>query len=437
MHDFHTRNGELYCEQVPVLEAAERFGTPLYLYSHRTLVDHLRKLQRAFAPVRPLICFSMKANANLAICRALVRAGAGVDIVSVGELHKARLAGAPPAKIVYASVGKTPAEITQAVRAGIFCFNVESVPELEQIDQVCRRLGGLPTGLSKHPGGSPPRRRQRVSLRLNPNVDPHTHTFISTGRGTDKFGLDADTALRIFSERARYAGIRLVGVHIHIGSQITKSGPFLKAIRTALAFIKQANRRGARIRWLNIGGGLGIVYHREQPQTAAAFAKVVLPLLRGRGLRLILEPGRFIVGNSGILVTRVVYVKDTGVKRFAIVDAGMNDLIRPALYGAYHDIVPVAPRPGQTAPTERYDVVGPICESGDRFAEDRRLPPLAPGDALALMSAGAYGFCMASNYNARPRAAEVLVMGDRMHLVRRRETLRDLVRGERIPAALQ
>ncbi len=421
MHDFHHRNGELYCEQVPVLEAAERFGTPLYLYSHHTLVDHLRKLQRAFAPVRPLICFSMKANANLAICRALVRIGAGVDIVSVGELHKARLAGAPPAKIVYASVGKTPRDIAEAIRAGIFCFNVESVPELEQIDAVCRRLG----------------RRQQISIRLNPNVDPHTHTFISTGRGTDKFGLDADTARRIFAERARYTGVRLVGVHIHIGSQITEPGPFLKAIRTALAFIEQANRRGAQIRWLNIGGGLGIVYHRERPQTAEAFAKAVLPLLRGRGLRLILEPGRFIVGNSGILVTRVVYLKETATKRFAIVDAGMNDLIRPTLYGAYHEIVPVAPRPGQTAPTERYDVVGPICESGDRFAQDRRLSPLTPGDVLALMSAGAYGFCMASNYNARPRAAEVLVMGDQMHLVRRRETLRDLVRGERIPVALR
>lgn len=421
MHDFQTRNGELYCERVPVLEAAERFGTPLYLYSHHTLVDHFRKLQRAFAPVRPLICFSMKANANLAICRALVKAGAGVDIVSVGELYRARLAEAPRSRTVYASVGKTPRDITEAVRAGIFCFNVESAPELEQIDAVCRRLG----------------RRQQVSIRLNPNVDPHTHTFISTGRGTDKFGLDADTARRLFAERRRYPGLNLAGVHIHIGSQITEAGPFLKAIRTALVFVAQANRRGAQIRWLNIGGGLGIVYHRERPQTADAFAKAVLPLLRGRGLRLILEPGRFIVGNSGILVTRVVYLKDTGVKRFAIVDAGMNDLIRPTLYGAYHEIVPVAPRPGQTAPTERYDVVGPICESGDRFAQDRRLPPLAPGDVLALMSAGAYGFCMASNYNARPRAAEVLVMGDRMHLVRRRETLRDLVRGERIPAVLR
>ncbi|MBI4227706.1 MAG: diaminopimelate decarboxylase [Candidatus Omnitrophica bacterium] len=421
MHDFRVRDGQLHCEAVPVLEAAERFGTPLYLYSHHTLIDHFRKLRAAFAPVTPLICFAMKANSNLAICRALIREGAGADIVSVGELRKALLVGAPPSRIVYASVGKTAAEITAAVRAGIFCFNVESAPELEQIDLACRRL----------------KTRQRVSLRLNPNVDPHTHTFISTGRGTDKFGLDEATVLRLFADSARYAGVDLAGVHIHIGSQITAPGPFLAALHKALTVIRRANRRGARIRWLNLGGGLGIVYHREKPQTAAAFAKVVLPLLKGRGLRLILEPGRFIVGNSGILVTRVVYIKDTGAKRFAIVDAGMNDLLRPTLYGAYHDIVPVAPKPGQTAKTQRYDVVGPICESGDRFAADRPLPPLAPGDLLAVMGAGAYGFAMASNYNARPRAAEALVMGRRIHLVRRRETFQDLVRGERIPAALR
>lgn len=421
MHDFAFRNGELHCERVPVLEAAERFGTPLYLYSHHTLIDHFRKLRAAFAPVTPLICFAMKANSNLAICRALIREGAGVDIVSIGELQKARLAGVAPSRVVYASVGKTAAEITDAIRAGIFCFNVESAPELGQIDLACRRL----------------RRRQRVSLRLNPNVDPHTHTFISTGRGTDKFGLDEDMVLRLFADRARYPNLDLEGLHLHIGSQITEPGPFLAAIRAALRVIARARRDGARIRWLNLGGGLGIVYHRERPQTAAAFAQAVLPRLRGHGLRLILEPGRFIVGNSGILVTRVVYVKATGAKRFAIVDAGMNDLLRPTLYGAYHEIVPVAPKPGQTATTQRYDVVGPICESGDRFAADRALPPLAPGDVLAVMGAGAYGFAMASNYNARPRAAEVLVMGREAHLVRRRETFRDLVRGERIPVALR
>ncbi len=421
MHEFHDRDGELYCEATPILNLAERYGTPLYVYSYATLLGHYRKLREAFAPVHPLICFSMKANSSLALCRALIRAGAGVDIVSAGELRKARLAGASPRKIVYASVGKTPSEIAQALTTGIRCFNVESVPELEQIDLACRRLG----------------RRQLVSIRLNPNVDPHTHTYISTGRGTDKFGLDLATARQIFDERGRYPGLILGGLHVHIGSQITEPGPFVLAIKKALAFIDQVNRRGASVRWLNIGGGLGIVYHREQPQTAAAFARAILPLLRGRKLRLILEPGRFIVGNSGILVTKVVYLKKTPTKQFAIVDAGMNDLIRPSLYGAYHQILPVAPRPNQTKPMVRYDVVGPICESGDSFAKDRHLPPLAPGDLLAIMSAGAYGFAMASNYNARPRAAEVLVTGTTSHLIRRRESLRDLTRGETIPAILQ
>src|SRR3989338_8507245 len=431
MHDFHYRDGQLYCEQVPVLDAAERFGTPLYLYSHHTLVDHFRKLRTAFRSAKPLICFSMKANSSLALCRALIRAGAGVDIVSIGELHKAHLAGAPPGRIVYASVGKTAADITEAVRAGIFCFNVESQPELEQIDLAYRRAEARGAASARRS------RRQMVSIRLNPDVDTHTHTYISTGRGTDKFGLDREAALAIFRDASRYPGVALAGIHIHIGSQITHPKPFVLAIRRALAFMDQVNRLGANVRWLNIGGGLGIIYDRERPKTAQEFARAVLPLLRRRKLRLILEPGRFIAGNSGILMTRVVYVKQTQAKQFAIVDAGMNDLIRPTLYGAYHQILPVAPRPGQTAPTQRYDIVGPICESGDRFARDRALPPLAPGDVLAVMSAGAYGYSMASNYNARPRPAEVLVMGRRLRLIRRRETLADLVRGETIPQELR
>lgn len=421
MHAFQMKNGQLHGEETPVLEVAERYGTPLYLYSHRTLLDHFRKLQRAFAPIKPLICYSMKANGSLALCRALVRAGAGVDIVSRGELHKALLTGASPRRIVYASVGKTVAEITEALKAGILCFNVESVPELEQIDLACRRL----------------RRRQLVAIRINPNVDPRTHTLISTGRGGDKFGIDLETARKIFAEARRYPGLELGGLHLHIGSQITGPEPFRLAITKALALIKQVNRRSPAIRWLNIGGGLGIVYHREQPQTAAEFARMVLPLVRGRRLRLILEPGRFIIGNSGILVTKVLYLKETPMKQFAIVDAGMNDLIRPTLYGAYHQILPVAPRPGQTAPTTAYDIVGPICESGDAFAQDRRLPPLAPGDLLAIMGAGAYGYAMASNYNARPRPAEALIMGRRAFLIRQRERLRDLTRGETIPAVLR
>ena len=428
MHEFHYQDGELYCEATPVLNAAERYGTPLYLYSHQTLVGHFRKLRDAFAPAKPLLCFSLKANSSLALCRALIREGAGMDIVSVGELRKALLAGASPRKIVYASVGKTVAEIAEAVKVGIRCFNVESIPELEQIDAACRRL----------------HRRQLVALRINPDVDPRTHPAIATGRGTDKFGVDPETARRVFAEAARYPGVVLGGVHIHIGSQITESRPFVLAIKRALALIEDVNRRGASVRWLNIGGGLGIVYHRERPQTAAEFARAVLPLLRvthpnngARRLRLILEPGRFIVGNSGILVTRVLYLKQTPRRRFAIVDAGMNDLIRPSLYGAYHQIVPVAPRPGQTRPTARYDVVGPICESGDFFAKDREMARPQRADLLAVMSAGAYGFTMASNYNSHPKPPEVLVSGDRYYVVRKRETLDDLINGEVILEALK
>jgi len=275
-----------------------------------------------------------------------------------------------------------------------------------------------------------------VALRINPNVDPRTHAFISTGRGTDKFGLGIESAERIFLNGSRYPGVLLRGVHLHIGSQITTPTPFLQAIRKAMALIRRLRQKGVSIQWLNIGGGLGIVYHRERPQTAADFARAVLPLILGHRLRLILEPGRFIVGNSGVLLTRVLYLKDTPTKRFAIVDAGMNDLIRPSLYGAYHDIRVVVPRPGAAAPVNRYDVVGPICESGDFLARERPLPPLAPGDLLAVMGTGAYGFVMASNYNARPRPAEVLVLGRHAHLIRRRETIRDLVRGEIIPKAL-
>lgn len=421
MHDFHYRNNELYCEETPVLDVARKYGTPLYIYSEHTAVDHLRKLQSAFKTLRPLICFSMKANSNLALCRALVKAGAGVDIVSMGELYKAQLCGAASNKIVFASVGKTAHEIEAAVKAGIRSFDVESIPELELIDQICRKMG----------------RKQMVSIRLNPNVKADTHHFITTGTAQNKFGIDEASAYRIFAEADRYKGVELAGLHVHIGSQITEPKPFVAALKKALAFIDRVNARKTGIRWLNIGGGLGIIYRNEQPQTAQQFARAILPLLKGRKLNLILEPGRFIVGNSGILVTQVLYVKQTPVKQFAIVDAGMNDLIRPNLYGAYHEILPVAPRPGQTALSKRYDIVGPVCESGDCFAKNRPLSPVGPGDYLAIMSAGAYGFAMSSNYNARPRAAEVLVLGKKARLVRARETLKDLVRGEKIPAGMR
>ena len=419
MHHFEYKDGELWCEGVRTAEVAAQLGTPLYLYSHRTLLDHFRKLKRAFAPIRPLVCFSMKANSNLAILRTLAKAGAGFDVVSGGELRKVLRIGVNPKRIVYASVGKRPEEIETAIKAGILCFNVESEQELRQIDLIAHRLG----------------RKPMVSLRLNPDVNPHTHAFITTGSKANKFGMDAETILSIFQRAEGFPSLIFGGLHIHIGSQIMEAKPFKTAIRKALQIIAQGRRNGLPIRWLNIGGGLGIVYHDETPQTPADYARAVLPLLKGTGLRIILEPGRFIVGNSGILLTRVLYLKESHSKLFAIVDAGMNDLLRPSLYGAYHEILPVeeSTHPG----TVKYDVVGPVCESGDFIAKERSLPPLKPGDLLAVMGAGAYGFVMSSNYNTRSRAAEVLVHGEKWDLIRRRETFQDMIRAERIPRFLR
>jgi diaminopimelate decarboxylase len=421
MHRFHFKEGELWCEDLPVARVAKETGTPLYLYSYGTLLDHFRKLQRAFSPAAPLICFSMNANSNAAICKSLAKAGAGFEVVSGAELRKALSMGVAPSKVVFASVGKTEGEIRAAVKAGILFFNAESAQECERIDGICKRAG----------------RRRRVSLRFNPDVDPHTHTFMTTGSKANKFGMDAQTIRSILKRAKKFSHLSFEGLHLHIGSQILDPQPYRKAIRRALGLIAWARRRGIPIQWLNIGGGLGIVYKKETPQTAADFAKAVLPLMRGKKLRLILEPGRFIAGNSGILLTRVLYLKESHVKKFAIVDAGMNDLIRPSLYGAYHEIVPVIQKDSSLNTRMRYDVVGPVCESGDFLAKDRALPALQPGDLLAVMGAGAYGFVMSSNYNLRPRAAEVLVRGRRWYLVRRRETYRDLTRTERLPSFLK
>ena len=426
MHEFAYRKGKLYCEKVPVAEVAKRVGTPLYLYSHATILDHYRKVKSAFAPVNGLVCYAMKANSNAAILRALAKAGSGFDVVSGGELKKALAAGADPRKIVYASVGKTAREIEQAIRAGILFFNVESAQELEQIEKVCARMG----------------KRQRVGLRLNPEVDPHTHSFITTGHKASKFGMDFATVRSLLARRRKFPHLVFASIHIHIGSQILEARPFQEAIRKALALIARARKEGAPIEYLNIGGGLGIVYNKENPQTAAQYAAKVLPLLKRSGLKVILEPGRFIVGNSGILLTRVLYLKESHSKKFAIVDAGMNDLIRPSLYGAYHEILPLTV-PGTDSGSRRvpgtvkYDIVGPVCESGDFLAQERMMAPLKAGDLLAVMGAGAYGYVMASNYNARPRPAEVLVRGAKWHVVRRRETPQDLARGESIPGFLR
>lgn len=421
MHEFAYHKGKLYCEQVPVAEVARRVGTPLYLYSHATILDHYRKVKSAFAPVNGLVCYAMKANSNAAILRALAKAGSGFDVVSGGELKKALAAGADPRKIVYASVGKTAQEIEQAIRTGILFFNVESAQELGQIEKACARMG----------------RHQRVGLRLNPEVDPHTHSFITTGHKASKFGMDLATVRSLLARRREFPHLVFASIHIHIGSQILEARPFQAAIKKALDLISRARKEGAPIEYLNIGGGLGIVYHKENPQTAAQYAAKVLPLLKRSGLKVILEPGRFIVGNSGVLLTRVLYLKESHSKKFAIVDAGMNDLIRPSLYGAYHEILPVLPNGSAARKRSRYDIVGPVCESGDFLAQDRVMAPLKAGDLLAVMGAGAYGYVMASNYNARPRPPEVLVRGAKWHLVRRRETPRDLARGESIPGFLR
>ncbi|MBF0594535.1 MAG: diaminopimelate decarboxylase [Candidatus Omnitrophica bacterium] len=414
MHDFSYRNEELYCEGIKVSAIAKKVGTPVYIYSYQTLVDHFRKIKEAFRAVNPIICFAMKANSNLAILKALANEGAGFDIVSGGELKKARLVGADMKKIAFASVGKTDGEIADAIKAGILLFNVESKPELENINRIAGKM----------------KKTVQVALRVNPDIDAPTHDKINTGSLKKKFGIDLKTARKIFLEQKIYKNLHINGVHIHIGSQITKAEPFLTAIKKALAFVDGLEKNGIKVDYFDIGGGLGIVYNDETPQTAREFADKVLPLLKGRTFRLLMEPGRFIVGNAGIFITRKLYLKDNGVKKFMIVDAGMNDLVRPSMYGAYHEIIPVKP---SGIASVMCDVVGPICESGDVFAHDRRVMNVKDGDFLALLSAGAYGYVMSSNYNVRPRAAEVMVKGRQWAVVQERENFKDLIKGASIP----
>jgi len=416
MHDFFYRHNELYCEKVRVRDIAEKVGTPVYIYSYKTFVEHLAKIQKAFRSVKPLICYSMKANSSLAVLKALVSKGSGLDIVSGGELYRAERVGCDPQKVVYAGVGKTQEEIEAALGYGILLFNVESVHELEFLNMIAKRM----------------KKTAAVSLRVNPSVDPQTHNHIATGKAESKFGMDMELAERVFVERARYSHVSLCGIHVHIGSQIVIGEPFLEAFRKVIGFIDRIEKKGAKIKYLNLGGGLGVIYSTETPQTAEEFARKILPLFRHRQFQLILEPGRFISANGGILVGRVLYIKKTKVKNFAIVDTGMNDLIRPTLYHAHHEVWPLDR--AEKVLKWMYDVVGPICESGDFLAKDRHIQELSAGDYLAFMTAGAYGFVMSSNYNSRPRPCEVLVKGSHFEVVRKRETLHDLVKGESIPA---
>jgi len=417
MHEFKYRGKELYCEGVRLSKLAQKYGTPLFVYSYKTLIDHYIKLRDAFRSVNPLICFSLKSNSNLAVARALVDAGAGIDIVSGGELFRALKVGCDPKKIAYASVGKRREEITEAIRRGILLFNVESIPELKLISEIALKLN----------------RKVDVSLRINPDVEPDTHKYVKTAQKINKFGVDKETIKWIVKNSSRFLNINIVGLHFHIGSQIVKSRPFIEVLKKTIGLIRYLKIADVDLKWLNIGGGLGIIYNKEAPQTAKEYAQAVLPLIRETGLNIILEPGRFIVGNAGILLTGVIYVKDTKYRRFIVVDAGMNDLIRPALYGAYHEILPVEKKRRTGKNLKKADIVGPICESGDFLGKDRRLPELQSGDLLAIMSAGAYGFSMSSNYNSRPRAAEIMVKGDKSYLVRERESYKDLISGEHIP----
>jgi len=410
MHEFKYRNNNFYCENISVAGLAARFGTPLYVYSYKTLADHYLKLRVAFRQINPLICYSVKANSNLSILKTLVSKGAGLDIVSGGELFRALRVGCLAKKIVYASVGKTDYEIETAIKKGILFFNVESLAELENINRISAKL----------------RKITRVAIRINPDVEAKTHKYITTGKITNKFGIDLNSAYKILLLGKKFKNLNICGLHIHIGSQITQSAPFVAAIKKVSGFIQRLKSKGIKLEYLNIGGGLGIIYDKETPQTAAIYADKIIPFLKKTGLKIIMEPGRFIVGNAGILVTQVLYIKQTPKKKFIIVDAGMNDLIRPALYSAYHNILSLR----KNTKTEKADIVGPICESGDFLAKERLLPKVKVGDCLAVMSAGAYGFSMSSNYNSRLRAAEVMIKGNKVSVIRKRETFKDLIRNE-------
>jgi diaminopimelate decarboxylase len=406
MHEFKYKSNKLYCENVCLEKLAREFSTPLYVYSYKTLTDHFNKIKRAFKEFRPLICYSVKSNANLSLLRILVGQGAGLDVVSGGELYKALSIGVNPGRIVYASVGKTDKEIMEAIKAGILFFNVESVPELENINRLAAKL----------------KKKVKAALRINPDVDPQTHEYITTSKKENKFGIDLQVARDIFSSLDKYPMVEISGLHLHIGSQITKAKPYQDALKKVIRFIAQNK---IRLEYINLGGGLGIVYDKEKPQTAESFAQAIAPLLRKIKAKLILEPGRFIVGNSGVLLAQAVYIKEAAAKTFIITDTAMNDLMRPSLYKAYHNILPL--KKARSYFKKPVDIVGPVCESGDFLAKSRKFPQVSSGDFLAVLGAGAYGFSMSSNYNARPRAAEVLVRGSKYYLIRRRETYKDLI----------
>jgi diaminopimelate decarboxylase len=432
MHDFHYVGSRLFCEGVSVESLARKFGTPLYVYSQRTLTGHFQKLNAAMSPVKHLVCFSVKSNSNLSVLRTLANLGGGFDIVSGGELQRVIAAGGDPRRCVFAGVGKTEDEIKFALRQGVYSFNAESEPELQRINRVAARLKKIAP----------------IAVRVNPDVEAHTHAKITTGTYENKFGIQLEQVEGVYARARKLKNLRLRGLQMHIGSQITEAAPFEQAVRKVLPLLKRLKEKYA-LEFFSVGGGLGIVYQpalasgsdnwwktpvAKNILTPAKYAARLVPLLWPLGLRILLEPGRFISGNAGILVTRVEYVKRTGRKNFVIVDAAMNDLIRPLFYDAYHEIVPLVRKTGALV---KSDVVGPICESSDYFCKDRPLPKAGEGDYLALLSAGAYGFVMASNYNTRPLAAEILVNGGRAAVARERQPVKEIWSGEQVVAWLR
>ena len=417
MHFFAYKDHQLHCESIPVERIAEKVGTPFYLYSYNTLVRHFTVFDKAFEGIPHLVCYSAKANSNLALLRLFVNLGGGIDVVSGGELYRALKGGADPKKIVFSGVGKREDEIEYALKAGLLMFNVESSQELQTINEVAGRIG----------------KRAPIAIRVNPDIDPKTHPYISTGLKQNKFGIDILRAPMAYRLASQLPNLKIVGIDCHIGSQLVEVEPIIAALRKLKQLVEDLRKEGMEIQYLDLGGGLGITYEDEEPPHPVEYAATILEEVRGFSCTLILEPGRVIVGNSGVLISKVLYTKENEEKRFLIVDAGMNDLVRPSYYGSYHQILPVKE---ETREEVVVDVVGPLCESSDFLAKGRKIPILRSGELIAVMSAGAYGFSMSTNYNSRPRIAEVLVRDDRMFVIRRREDYEDLIRGEEIPEFL-
>ena len=417
MHFFQHKGGVLYCEEVPIESIAREVETPFYLYSYRTLIRHFQAFDAAFSDLPHLVCYSAKANSSLAVLRTFINLGSGVDVVSGGELFRALRAGADPARIVYSGVGKREDEIKYALQEGILMFNVESHQEIHHINGIASTM----------------ETEAPISLRVNPDIDPQTHPYIATGMKEAKFGIAIDRALEWYREATALPHLTVRGVSCHIGSQLTEIGPFVQALKRVKELVIQLWDEGIAVAYVDLGGGLGITYHHEEPPHPQEYAHAIIAEAQDLPCTFIFEPGRVIVGNAGILVTRVLYTKE-GEKNFVVVDAGMNDLVRPTLYGSYQEIVSVNVKEGDEMVA---DMVGPICESGDFLARDRLMPRFEPGDLVAVMSAGAYGFVMSSNYNSRPRVPEVLVKDNTFHLIREREQYADLIRGEHIPAFLE